>query len=83
MPFSNYRADEVGRIERLPPERAPAGAFQTLRFRFTAGPYGIDDGGGIKLSWRQTSDMGKPQDTAPAGAGYARIVSEPDRSFRL
>lgn len=83
MPFSTYRADEVGTIECLTTAPAIAGAYTTLRFRITAGRYGIDDGGGVKLSWRQTSDMGKPQTGDPAAAGYARIEAAPDRWFKL
>lgn len=83
MPFSTYRADDVGTFDCLTPAPATAGAYTTLRFRFTAGPYGVDDGGGIKLSWRQTSDMGKPQSTTRSGAGFARIEAGPDRVFKL
>lgn len=83
MPFAKYRADEVGTFECLTPAPATAGDYLTLRFRFTAGRYGIDDGGGLKISWRQTSDMGKPQTTDPAGAGYTRIVAGPDRHFTV
>jgi len=81
MPHSKYRANEVGTLTCLTPAPAAAGAYVTLRFRFTAGRYGIDDAGGLKLSWRQTSDMGKPQVSDPAGAGFARIEAGPDRHF--
>lgn len=82
MPFSTYRADRVGRIEALPPGRVTAGEHTTLRLRFTAGDFGIDDTGELKISWRQTSDMGKPQTTAPAGD---RFDVEPGRAetYRL
>lgn len=83
MPFSTYRAENVGTFECLTPAPATAGAYTTLRFRFTAGPYGVDDGGGIKLSWRQTSDMGKPQSSTPASPGYTRIEAGPDRVFKM
>lgn len=83
MPHSTYRADEVGTLTCLTSAPATAGAYVTLRFRFTAGRYGIDDAGGLKLSWRQTSDMEKPQVSDPAGAGFARIEAGPDRYFLM
>lgn len=83
MPFSTYRTTDMGTITCLTPAPVTAGAHATLRFRFTTGPYGIDDTGGLKISWRQTSDMGKPQIADPAGEGFARIESSPGRSFRM
>ena len=47
-----------------------AGSYGSFTLTYTAGPFGIDDSGGIKISFRTTTDMGKPQFTDPAGDNY-------------
>ncbi|RTL64248.1 MAG: DUF3604 domain-containing protein, partial [Hyphomicrobiales bacterium] len=70
MPHSKYLADAVGSVELTPEGPFVAGSFTSLVLTYTAGPLGIDDTGGIKISYRTTSDMGKPQFKEPALAGY-------------
>ena len=40
---------------------------------YTAGTFGIDDTGMLKISWRTTSDMAKPQFTDPAAPNYTTV----------
>lgn len=70
MPFSDYMADQVGRFEISPPDPMEAGSYVTLVGTYTAGKFGIDDSGGIKLSWRTASDSGKPQFNDPRAPNY-------------
>ncbi len=50
-----------------------AGSLVTLRLVFTAGAYGIDDGGALKVATRVASDWGPPQFGRPADQGYVSV----------
>ena len=47
-----------------------AGSFRSFTITYTAGYFGIDDTGSLKIVHRFASDMGKPQFTDPAAANY-------------
>ena len=70
MPWSSYLADKMGSVVLTPEGPFEAGSYVSLTLSYVAGALGIDDTGGIKISFRTTSDMGKPQFTNPAAAGY-------------
>lgn len=70
MPFSRYMSDRVGHAEISPPGPHVAGSHVSLTITYTAGPFGIDDTGALKFSWRTASDSGKPQFTDPGAANY-------------
>src|ERR1700712_5939439 len=70
MPLSTYLADRMGSVTMSPPGPFEAGSYVSLKLDYVAGALGIDDTGGIKISFRTTSDMGKPQFKDPAAAGY-------------
>ena len=40
---------------------------------YTAGTFGIDDTGMVKISWRTTSDMSKPQFDKPAAPNFTTV----------
>ena len=40
---------------------------------YTAGNFGIDDTGMVKISWRTTSDMSKPQFDKPQAANFTTV----------
>jgi hypothetical protein len=73
MPFSTYLPEHMGFATLEPPGPFVAGSHQELILTYTAGTFGIDDTGIVKISWRTTSDMGKPQFTDPAGANYTTV----------
>ncbi len=50
-----------------------AGSFQRFTLTYTAGRYGIDDTGSIKVCFRFASDMGKPQFADPAAANFVGV----------
>lgn len=70
MPFSNYAANQLGRFEIAPAGPIEAGSHVALVGTYTAGKFGIDDSGGIKLSWRTASDSGKPQFSNPRAPNF-------------
>jgi hypothetical protein len=50
-----------------------AGSFAELILVYTAGTFGIDDTGMVKVSWRTTSDMSKPQFEQPQAANFTTV----------
>jgi hypothetical protein len=52
-----------------------AGSLQRFTLTYTAGRYGIDDTGSIKICFRFASDMGKPQFTDPAAANFVAVAA--------
>jgi hypothetical protein len=73
MPFSTYLPEHMGSATLDPPGPFVAGSHAELTLIYTAGTFGIDDTGIVKISWRTTSDMGKPQFTDPAAANYTTV----------
>src|SRR5579871_1901742 len=50
-----------------------AGSHEELTLTYMAGKFGIDDTGMLKISWRSTSDMSKPQFDQPTAANYTTV----------
>src|SRR5262252_1333998 len=73
MPYSTYLPEHMGTAVLSPPGPFVAGSYQELIIVYTAGKFGIDDTGMLKISWRTTSDMSKPQFDQPAGANYTTV----------
>lgn len=67
---STYLNDRVGHAEITPAAPVEAGSFASFTLVYTAGYFGIDDSGGLKIVHRFASDMGKPQFDNPAGWNY-------------
>ncbi|MEO1016177.1 MAG: DUF3604 domain-containing protein [Pseudomonadota bacterium] len=75
MPHSTYLAHELGTAEISPAGPFVAGSHQPLTITYTAGRFGIDDTGGIKISFRNSSDSGRPQITDPAAPSYVTAAA--------
>jgi hypothetical protein len=73
MPFARYMPEHMGSATISPSGDFEAGSFAELTLTYTAGTFGIDDTGMLKISWRTTSDMGKPQLTDPVAANYTTV----------
>jgi hypothetical protein len=73
MPFSTYLAEHMGWATLTPAGPFVAGSYAELTLCYTAGTFGIDDTGMVKVSWRTTSDMAKPQFDKPAAANYTSV----------
>jgi hypothetical protein len=73
MPFSTYLPEHMGSIALSPAGPFVAGSHAELTLTYTAGTFGIDDTGMLKISWRTTSDMAKPQFDKPAAANFTTV----------
>ena len=63
----------IGKVEITITDPVTAGSYQDFKLIYTAGYFGIDDTGSIKICFRRATDMGEPQFTEPAEANYAHI----------
>src|SRR5262245_11565779 len=73
MPFSTYLPEHMGSIALTPAGPFVAGSHAELTLVYTAGTFGIDDTGMLKISWRTTSDMSKPQFDKPQAANFTTV----------
>src|ERR1700757_3455626 len=73
MPFSTYLPAHMGAITLAPRGPFVAGSYAELTLVYTAGTFGIDDTGMVKISWRTTSDMSKPQFGKPQAANFTTV----------
>jgi hypothetical protein len=75
MPFSNYRPDLMGSACVTPSGKFEAGSMQSFALIYTAGTFGIDDTGSIKIGFRFATDFGPVQFTDPKGQGYTTVAA--------
>jgi hypothetical protein len=73
MPHSTYLPEYMGSAVLTPSGPFLAGSHAELTLVYTAGRFGIDDTGMLKVSWRTTSDMAKPQFADPAAPNYTTV----------
>jgi len=73
MPHSQYLPERMGSATVEPAGNFEAGSYQSFKLTYTAGYYGIDDTGSIKIVHRFASDMGKPQFENPAAPNYVTV----------
>jgi hypothetical protein len=75
MSEKSYLPEHMGTAELTPAGPFVAGSHASLTLTYTAGKFGVDDSGDIKIVWRGTSDMGKPQFGNPAAPNYTNVVA--------
>ena len=73
MPHSRYARGQMGSATIEPQGEFEAGSFAEFTLTYTAGYFGIDDTGSIKIVHRFASDMGRPQFSDPAGWNYTTV----------
>jgi len=73
MPYSNYRPDLMGSATLTPSGSFEAGSLQSFTLVYTAGAFGIDDTGSIKIGFRFATDFGPVQLTDPLAQGYTTV----------
>ena len=73
MPYSTYLPEHMGSAKLTPAGPFVAGSFAELTLVYTAGTFGIDDTGMVKISWRTTSDMSKPQFDRPGAGNFTTV----------
>ena len=75
MQHSQYLRDRMGTATVTPSGSFVAGSFQTFTLVYTAGFFGIDDTGSIKVVHRFASDMGRPQWIDPTAPNYTTVIA--------
>ena len=70
MPYSDYRPDLMGSAVLEPNGAFEAGSLQSFTLTYTAGCFGIDDTGSLKIGFRFATDFGPVQLDDPEAPGY-------------
>jgi len=65
--------ERLGHARVEPSGAFEAGSFASFVLTYTAGDYGIDDSGAIRICWRFASDQSPPQLTDPTAPGYTTV----------
>ncbi len=73
MPHSQYLPEKMGSAFVEPMGKFEAGSYQSFKLTYTAGYFGIDDTGSIKIVHRFASDMGRPQFTDPTAPNFVTV----------
>jgi hypothetical protein len=73
VPHSTYLPERMGSAALCVAGPVEAGSFQSVTLVYTAGYFGIDDTGSIKIVQRFASDMGRPQLDDPRAANYTTV----------
>lgn len=65
--------DRLGSVEMTPTGPFTAGELASFELIYTAGFFGIDDTGSLKVVLRYATDMGAPQFDDPAGPNFVTV----------
>jgi hypothetical protein len=66
---------ELGTAAVTPDGTFEAGSFHTFTIVYTAGRYGIDDSGSLKVCHRFAADQARPQFEDPKGVNYCTVTA--------
>ena len=83
MPHREYKREQLGHAEIHPSGPFTAGDYTSFEILYTAGFFGIDDSGSIKIAQRFASDMSTPQFHDPKAAGYLSAKASNGATLRL
>ena len=75
MPYSEYRPELMGSATLSPEGAVEAGSWQSFELVYTAGRFGIDDTGSLKVAMRFATDFGPVQFDDPAAPGYTTVTA--------
>lgn len=73
MPDHSYRSDLMGNAKLTDTTPVVAGSWTNFTLTYTAGRFGIDDLGGVRVSMRTHSDMTQLQTTDPSAPGFLTV----------
>ncbi|MBN9262506.1 MAG: DUF3604 domain-containing protein, partial [Hyphomicrobium sp.] len=73
MPYSTFRPELMGSATLSPTGRFEAGSWQSFTLVYTAGAFGIDDTGSLKIAFRFATDLGPVQFDDPKAPGYTTL----------
>jgi hypothetical protein len=65
--------EDLGTATLSPEGAFEAGSYQSFTLVYTAGKFGIDDSGALRISFRFAADQTPPQFTDPAAPGYTTV----------
>ena len=83
MPYSDYRPEFMGSAELSPGGAFEAGSWQSFTLVYTAGRFGIDDTGSIKIGFRFATDFGPIQFDDPEAPGYTTAEASNGATLEL
>lgn len=69
------RPAKLGTAEISPKGSFEAGSFASFTLTYTAGTFGIDDSGSLRVCFRFASDQGNPQFDHPEQANYCTVTA--------
>ena len=75
MPHNTFRPDLMGEARIDVSDPVTCGDWASVELVYTAGHFGIDDSGSIKISFRSATDQTRFQLTDPAAAGYVTVAT--------
>lgn len=64
---------QLGHATITPEGAFEAGSYASFTLTYTAGTFGIDDSGSLRICFRFASDQGNPQFDDPSGANYCTV----------
>ncbi len=70
-----------GACELTPDGPVVAGSYGTWTLAYTAGEWGIDDGGTLMIAWRFPTDWGRPQFDDPTADDYMTVTTDSNASL--
>ena len=73
-----FGPENMGVARLSPSDRVIAGSMGSWSLRYTAGTFGIDDGGHIRITNRQVCDWQMPQFDKPTESGFTTVRSSAD-----
>ncbi len=73
MPYSEYRPELMGSATLEPSGKIEAGSWQQFTLVYTAGKFGIDDTGSLKIAFRFATDFGPVQFDDSEASGYTTV----------
>jgi hypothetical protein len=83
VPYSDYRPDLMGHAALEPGGSVEAGSLQSFTLVYTAGRFGIDDTGSIKIGFRFATDFGPVQFNDPQLPGYTTAEASNGATLEL
>lgn len=66
---------DLGHATITPDSAQEAGSWASFTLTYTAGTFGIDDSGSLRVCFRFASDQSNPQFDDPRGAGYTTVTA--------
>ena len=73
MPYNDYRQDLMGEARLTPSGQFEIDTYQSFKLIYTAGKFGIDDQGGLRIRFRGHFDGSAIQFSDPAAPGYTTV----------